>query len=149
MSLVLGYKDAPRCLPCLARAVSRDPDTLGAEICAYILTKECLHVGWKWAQLREPQCPRQIRTPAPPQADPPAAPEAPSPDATWNAGDTGCGELLLELRTRMLSLHPMQVLKITALDPGAPEDLPAWCRLTGHRLVLARHPDYWIQRKEE
>ena len=70
-------------------------------------------------------------------------------DAEWDAGDMGCGELILELRTRMRALRPGQILHLVARDPGAIEDLPAWCRLTGHRLKRAEHPTYLIQRKED
>lgn len=60
----------------------------------------------------------------------------------------GCGDLVLELRTRLRAMEPGQLLEVTARDPGAPEDLPAWCRLTGHALVAALHPVYRIRRKE-
>lgn len=63
----------------------------------------------------------------------------------WDAGDMGCGEVIILLRSRMRKLEPGDVLKLTTRDLGAPEDLPAWCRLTGRRLVRADHPDYWIQ----
>lgn len=64
----------------------------------------------------------------------------------WDAGQLGCGELVLELRGRLQAM-PGKVLRVIALDPGAPEDIPAWCRLTGHAL---RHDDpetksYWIE----
>jgi tRNA 2-thiouridine synthesizing protein A len=75
------------------------------------------------------------------QKHPPAA-------TTWDAGDMGCGELVMLLRLRLNALPPGSVLRLVARDPGAPEDLPAWCRLTGHRLVRAAHPVYDIQRKE-
>ena len=39
------------------------------------------------------------------------------------------------------------VLTVTATDPAAPEDLPAWCRLTGHALLTADHPTYRIRRR--
>jgi tRNA 2-thiouridine synthesizing protein A len=68
--------------------------------------------------------------------------------AEWDAGDMGCGELLLELRTRLDTLRPGQVMKLTARDPGAPADIPAWCRMTGHILMNQTHPVYLIQRKE-
>ena len=57
----------------------------------------------------------------------------PSPriDAEWDAGDLACGDLVLQLRGRMEPMRPGQVLRLVALDSGAPEDLPAWCRLTG------------------
>ncbi len=67
--------------------------------------------------------------------------------AEWDAGDTACGDLALELRNRVRALDPGTVLKLTALDPGAPSDIPAWCTMTGHTLVAAEHPIYWIQRK--
>jgi tRNA 2-thiouridine synthesizing protein A len=69
-------------------------------------------------------------------------------DAEWDAGDLGCGELVLELRGRMQRLRPREVLRLVALDPGAPADLPAWCRMTGHTLVSEEHPVYHIRRKE-
>jgi tRNA 2-thiouridine synthesizing protein A len=69
-------------------------------------------------------------------------------DAEWNAGDLGCGELVLELRHRLQAMRPGQVLRLEARDPGAPADIPAWCRLTGHILVAEAHPVYLIQRKE-
>ena len=73
---------------------------------------------------------------------------APAADAEWDAGDLGCGELVLELRNRLLAMSPGRVLRLIALDPGAPADIPAWCRLTGHTLVLEQRPVYLIRRKE-
>ncbi|MEO6710125.1 MAG: sulfurtransferase TusA family protein [Planctomycetota bacterium] len=58
----------------------------------------------------------------------------------------GCGELVLELRFRMADLPPGAQLHLIAEDPGAREDLPAWCRMTGHLLLRQSHPDYWIER---
>ena len=67
-------------------------------------------------------------------------------DAEWDAGDTGCGELLMYLRMRLKEM-PGGVLKLIARDPGAVEDLPAWCRLTGH-VLLSHEPatyTYWLK----
>jgi tRNA 2-thiouridine synthesizing protein A len=69
-------------------------------------------------------------------------------DETWDAGNLACGELVLELRMRLARMQPGQVMKLIALDPGAPADLPAWCRMTGHSLAGADHPVYLIRRKE-
>ena len=71
-----------------------------------------------------------------------------SAETTWDAGDLGCGELVLELRFRIEQLEPGALLRLVAVDPGARADLPAWCRLTGHALVAADHPVYLIRRKE-
>jgi tRNA 2-thiouridine synthesizing protein A len=67
---------------------------------------------------------------------------------TWDAGDLGCGELVLELRRRVEALPPGHVLRLIARDPGAPADIPAWCRLTGHELVAAHPPTYLLRRKD-
>jgi tRNA 2-thiouridine synthesizing protein A len=69
-------------------------------------------------------------------------------DAQWDAGDLGCGDLVLALRQRLEAMPSGHVLKLTALDPGAPADIPAWCRLTGHALLAAEPPVYLIRRKE-
>ncbi len=73
----------------------------------------------------------------------------PRADAELDVGDRGCGEIVMELRIAMQSLSPGRVLKVTARDAGAPEDLPAWCRMTGHTLLAADHPEYWIAKKKE
>lgn len=66
----------------------------------------------------------------------------------YDAGDLACGELLIELRRRMLGLGPGDVLRVRATDPAAPLDIPAWCWTTGHRLDRDSHPTYWIRKKE-
>ncbi len=68
-------------------------------------------------------------------------------DTEWDAGDLACGDLVLELRQRLAAMQPGAVVRVVARDPGAPADLPAWCGMTGHRLVFARHPEYGIERR--
>lgn len=70
-------------------------------------------------------------------------------DVEWDAGDLGCGDLVLQLMVRMNALRAGEVLRLVALDPGAPADIPAWCRMTGHALVEAQPPVYLIRRKEK
>lgn len=67
----------------------------------------------------------------------------------WDAGEMGCGQLVFELRGRLNQMKPGETLEVTARSPGAPADLPAWCRMTGHTLVSAEHPLYVIQRRED
>jgi len=75
-------------------------------------------------------------------AQPPVADE-------FDAGDMGCGDLVLELRQRLLALAPGAVLLLRASDPGAPGDIPAWCRVTRHALLRTTPPLYWIQRRHD
>ncbi|MEJ2746949.1 MAG: sulfurtransferase TusA family protein [Anaerolineae bacterium] len=62
------------------------------------------------------------------------------PDATLNAGETACGELIMLIFERMKSLAPGQTLAVFAYDLAADTDISAWCRSTGHTL-LARQLD--------
>jgi tRNA 2-thiouridine synthesizing protein A len=67
----------------------------------------------------------------------------------WDAGEMGCGELILKLKVRMSKLNAGETLWLTALDTGAIEDIPAWCRMTKHQLTSQSHPDYWIEARRE
>ena len=49
-----------------------------------------------------------------------------------DGGDRRCVQLLLELREHIAGLSPGTVIHLSATDPAAPLDLPAWCHLTGH-----------------
>jgi tRNA 2-thiouridine synthesizing protein A len=62
------------------------------------------------------------------------------PDATLNAGETACGELIMLIFERMKSLSPGQTLAVFTYDLAADGDISAWCRSTGHTL-LARQLD--------
>lgn len=150
LSMAAGYQDNPRCARCLGEAIN------AAELIAYILSKECFSIGWRWANAREgieggtPPCVAGLRSPSSPGTHEPVVPGSSplSADTEWDAGDMACGELLLDLRLRLESMQAGKILKLIARDPGAPEDVPAWCRLTGHALVHFEHPVYFIRRKE-
>lgn len=68
--------------------------------------------------------------------------------AGWDAGEMGCGELVIQLKIRLRDLRPGELFHLVARDPGAREDIPAWCRLTGNELVVADHPRYLIRRQQ-
>jgi tRNA 2-thiouridine synthesizing protein A len=158
VALVMGFKCAPRCAECLAASLALPLDRFLDQVVGLVHHRDCYRSGWEWADRREnlvssarPDClqpsgaasrkPRKTRRI--PSPDPGALPA----EAAWDAGSMGCGDLVLELRLRLSRVAPGGILKVTALDPGAPEDLPAWCRLTGHALVESNHPNYCIRRK--
>lgn len=67
----------------------------------------------------------------------------------WDAGDLGCGDLVIRLRLLMRELPAGAIVRVHATDPGAVHDLPAWSRMTGEALV---HRDearqlYWFRRR--
>ncbi len=65
----------------------------------------------------------------------------------WNAGVTGCGQLIVGLKREIADVESGELLRVTALDAGAPEDIPAWCRMTGHELVSSEYPIFIVRRK--
>jgi tRNA 2-thiouridine synthesizing protein A len=145
-SIALGFKDAPRCLPCLGRGLARDPEELRGQLAGFVRRRECYRRAWAEAdRLESAQTPGAVPVPSVP-TNPVSFPD---PGRVWDAGPMACGELLLALRVRLSSLPPGAVLRLRATDPAAPEDIPAWCRLTGHTLVSAGHPDYHIRRRKE
>lgn len=62
------------------------------------------------------------------------------PDKTYDAGPTGCGELIMNLFLTMKKMEKGQIIEVISYDPGAREDLPAWCQMQNNPL-LARHDE--------
>ena len=164
MSFTMGFKDAPKCWPCLARTMGHKKEDLRDHIFAYIRHRSCHYEGWQWASREEgfePDTPPRCLWPASSaiESKPPYEPPTPAPteksvssiasnyDAEWNAGAMACGDLVSELRAKLQHLKSGQIFKLIATDSGAIEDIPAWCRLTGNALLLANHPNYLIRRK--
>ena len=59
-----------------------------------------------------------------------------APNASFDGGDLDCGNgLLLLIRKHIDPLERGQLLEIRSTEISVPEDLPAWCRLTGNELV--------------
>ena len=64
----------------------------------------------------------------------------------WQAGDAGCGGLIVGLKRQVGQMQAGELLQVTAHDAGAPADVPAWCRMTGHTLVSADPPIYVVKK---
>lgn len=62
------------------------------------------------------------------------------PVKTYDAGPTGCGELIMNLFLTMKKMNRGEIIEVISYDPGAREDIPAWCRLQNHEL-LERNDD--------
>lgn len=156
LSVALGARDAPRCLGCLAQVLERSPIELRDQMTEHFAHRSCYGRAWAVACERENQpvdyrpaclCADQATvSPCTQEMEPSPTRESAIADA-WDAGDMGCGDLVLALRIRLNQLSPGSLLQVTARDPAAPLDLPAWCGMTGHTLCRADHPVYLIRRK--
>lgn len=83
------------------------------------------------------------------------APQPPSPSHPPSAETLDCTGLLCPLpiyKTSMAlkRLAAGEVLKIVCTDPGALEDLPAFSRRTGHRLIAVEESGetqtFWLEK---
>jgi len=74
------------------------------------------------------------------------------PDFIYDAGPTGCGELIMNLFLTIKKMQTGQVIKVISYDAGAREDIPAWCRLQKHTLVKredeGKVSQYYIQKNK-
>jgi tRNA 2-thiouridine synthesizing protein A len=69
-------------------------------------------------------------------------------DSEFDGKETSCGEILIDLRMHFRAQRGGSIVLVIAHDAGAPIEMLAWCRLTGHRLIDSRHPYYLVQVKE-
>lgn len=158
INVILGLKTTLRCLECNARQLDQPRQQMRDHLFQYVRRRDCYRQAWESEKgcaanpdNQLPSCLWQTGEVSDTSGEARGSPSLPekavSADVEWDAGDMSCGDLVLALRIRLQALEPETILKIIAHDPAAPEDLPAWCRLTGHRLLSASHPEYLIERK--
>jgi tRNA 2-thiouridine synthesizing protein A len=46
-----------------------------------------------------------------------------------------CPMPVIRVQNRVQELQPDDVLEVVCTDPGAANDVPAWCRINGHRVL--------------
>lgn len=160
LAILLGARHAPRCSTCAATELGEPRQDLCERSWQWIRRRECFLAAWQAASDAEglggadrPSClfagdaDAAAARIAPSASSGPASTTTPVADAAHDAGDLGCGDLVLELRFTLAAMAPGSVLEVRATDPAAPIDLPAWCGLVGHTLLQATPPRYWIRRK--
>lgn len=156
LAILLGSSAAPRCSACAAKEHGEPREELCERALQWILRRDCFLANWREASTVEggagadrPAC-LFGAVAAPAAAAAPLASGAmvpPVADGEHDAGDLGCGDLVIDLKFKLADMAPGAVLLVRATDPAAPVDLPAWCGLVGHTLLHASHPRYWIRRK--
>ena len=46
-----------------------------------------------------------------------------------------CPMPVIRTQDKIKTLQPGDILEVTCTDPGALNDIPAWCRINGHEFV--------------
>ncbi|MCW8827832.1 MAG: sulfurtransferase TusA family protein [Gammaproteobacteria bacterium] len=49
-----------------------------------------------------------------------------------------CPMPVIRTQDRVAQLQPGDLLEVVATDPGVVNDIPAWCRINGHKVVETR-----------
>ena len=52
-----------------------------------------------------------------------------------------CPMPVIRTQDRIAQLQPGDVLEVVCTDPGALNDIPAWCRINGHKVLATRRDD--------
>lgn len=74
-----------------------------------------------------------------------------TPDVVLDLGEKACGDLVISLMKKVRTVEGGLVLEVRALDTGAPNDIAAWCRMTGNELLAGPCGEgnvfYYIKKK--
>lgn len=46
-----------------------------------------------------------------------------------------CPMPVIRTQDKVNTLQPGDILQVTCTDPGALNDIPAWCRINGHKVI--------------
>ncbi|MGD8874251.1 MAG: sulfurtransferase TusA family protein, partial [Gammaproteobacteria bacterium] len=56
-------------------------------------------------------------------------------DTTLDARGLLCPMPVIRTQDALQKLRPGQTLRVSCTDPGVLHDIPAWCRVHGHRVL--------------
>ncbi len=66
-----------------------------------------------------------------------------------DARHTLCPMPVIKTQNRIAELKPGDILCVTSTDPGALNDIPAWCRINGHKVLRTEDKDdevlVWVE----
>ena len=62
-------------------------------------------------------------------------------DYTLDARNSLCPMPVIKTQNKVKELQPGDTLEVTSTDPGAMNDIPAWCRINGHEVIDAKEND--------
>ena len=63
---------------------------------------------------------------------------------TLDARNLLCPMPVIRVQDRVVGMQPGERLETVATDPGALQDIPAWCRINGHKVIETRCGDYEV-----
>ena len=58
-----------------------------------------------------------------------------------DARNSLCPMPVIKTQNKVNELQAGDTLEVTSTDPGAMNDIPAWCRINGHEIIDAKEND--------
>jgi tRNA 2-thiouridine synthesizing protein A len=55
-----------------------------------------------------------------------------------------CPMPVIKTQNKIKELQPGDILEVVSTDPGVSQDIPAWCRINGHRIIKILESTYEI-----
>ena len=52
-----------------------------------------------------------------------------------------CPLPVIRVQEKVKGLSPGDIIEVVGTDPGVMQDIPAWCRISGHKVLDARNND--------
>lgn len=52
-----------------------------------------------------------------------------------------CPLPVIRVQDRIRDMRPGEILEVVCTDPGTVHDIPAWCRINGHRVLECKNGD--------
>ena len=65
--------------------------------------------------------------------------------AELDARNLMCPLPVIRTQDRIKTMRTGQQLRVICTDPGALNDIPAWCRINGHRVVSKVEGEYTVE----
>lgn len=53
-----------------------------------------------------------------------------------------CPLPVIRTQDKVKQLSPGDILEVVGTDPGIMQDIPAWCRINGHKVLATRSADH-------
>ena len=72
-------------------------------------------------------------------------PAGPDDTIELDARNLMCPLPVIRTQDRVKSMQPGERLRVICTDPGALNDIPAWCRINGHRIVSKQQGEYTVE----
>jgi len=67
----------------------------------------------------------------------------------WDTGNLSAGEILIQLKKKIASMNPGNILKLKTKESSLKDALFSWSLLTGNQLLKSKESEFYIKRRQK